>query len=252
MRSILLGTLLGLAISGLSSAKVIFEEDFEGSLDQWKIEGCPGGVEISADSARTGSKSAKFVVHDEDTNAACPDSPTENPRAQLDSKGLFQDGDDYFIGFSVMFPEGFPQITNWFMFFELYGPPYNGTPSMALYVSEDNRVTFGRDASSNRDTIWTGAEIVPGKWRDIALHVKFSTDPAIGFVQIWEDGQPQQLVGGNGTTVFYRTLNREVNYDGTPNTVVLNQYRSKDTGYDSVTLYHDSVKVGTSLEDVSP
>ncbi|KAF9890072.1 hypothetical protein FE257_006233 [Aspergillus nanangensis] len=252
MRGILCQTLLGFALSSLSSAKVIFQDDFEGNLDQWKIQACPGGVEVSTDSARSGSHSAKFVVHDDDTNATCPDSPTENPRAQLSSKGLFSDGDDYFIGFSVMFPTGFPDITDWFMFFELYGPPYNGTPSMALFVSQDNRITFGRDASYNRDTIWTGGEIVPGKWRDIVLHVKFSTDPAIGFVQIWEDGQRQQLVGGDGYTVFYRTLNPELNYDGTPNAVILNQYRSKDTRYGPVTVYHDAVKVGTSLEEVSP
>ncbi|OAQ58307.1 polysaccharide lyase domain-containing protein [Pochonia chlamydosporia 170] len=251
MRGIL-SRLLVLAVTGLASAKIIFQDDFEGDLSQWKSQGCPGGVVKSADVARTGKFSAKLVVHDNDTNAVCPDSPTENPRAQLVSPPLFKDGDEYYIGFSVLFPSGFPKISNWFMFFELYGPPYNGTPSMALFVSKENKLTFGRDAAYNRDTIWTGAPIVPGQWRDIALRVKFSTDPEVGFVQIWDGGKQQELVGGNGTTVVYRTLNPEVNWNGSPNTVVLNQYRSKDTNYGPVTLYHDSVKVGTSLEEVAP
>jgi hypothetical protein len=209
-------------------------------------------VVTSPDFARTGNFSAKVKVRDEDTNAVCADSPTENPRGQLVSPPLFKDGDEYFIGFSVLFPPGFPSISNWFMFFELYGPPYNGTPSMAMFVSKENRLTFGRDAAYNRDTIWTGAPIVPGEWRDIALRVKFSTDPEVGFVQIWDNGEQQELVGGNGTTVVYRTLNPEVNWNGEPNTVVLNQYRSKDTKYGAVTLYHDAVKVGTSLAEVAP
>lgn len=246
--------MLGWAIGGLARADIVFQEDFEGDLSQWKYQACPGAVKISTDSARTGRKSAKFTVQDDDTKAKCADSPTENPRGQLVSPPLFGDGDDYFIAFSVMFPEGFPQITDWFMIAELYGPPYNGTPSMGVFVSKEQKVTFGRDATYNKDTIWTGAEIVPGKWRDIVLHVKFSTDPKVGFVQIWEDGERQQLVGGDGSTVFYRTLNPELNWDGTLNDLILNQYRNKDTRYggNGVTLYHDSVKVGHSFEEVSP
>ncbi len=247
--------MLGLAIGGLASANIVFQDDFEGDLSKWTYQACPGAVTISTDAHRTGSKSAKFTVQDDDTHAKCAASPTENPRGQLVSEPLFEDGGDYFIAFSVMFPQGFPAIKSWFMIAELYGPPYNGTPSMALYVSNEQKITFGRDASYNRDTIWTGKVIEPGKWRDIVLHVKFSTDPKIGFVQIWDDGQRQQLVGGDGSTVFYRTLNTELNYDGkTPNTLILNQYRNKDVPYggNGVTLYHDSVKVGHSYEEVSP
>ncbi|KAL6788036.1 hypothetical protein J3E68DRAFT_128897 [Trichoderma sp. SZMC 28012] len=98
------------------------------------------------------------------------------------------------------------------------------------------------------------ASITPGKWRDIVLHVKFSTDPAVGFVQIWEDGVRQKMVDGDGYTVNHRTLNPQLNWDGIPNSLILNQYRNVATKYGSsgVTLYHDSVKVGHSFEEVSP
>lgn len=68
--------------------------------------------------------------------------------------------------------------------------------------------------------VWTSPHIKLGKWHNIAIYVKFSTDPTVGLVEIWEGGKRQRLLGGN-RTIYYRTLNPEVNYDGIPNYLVL-------------------------------
>eukprot|EP00026_Physarum_polycephalum_P014058 Phypoly_transcript_14528.p1 GENE.Phypoly_transcript_14528~~Phypoly_transcript_14528.p1 ORF type:complete len:264 (+),score=33.70 Phypoly_transcript_14528:55-846(+) len=235
-----------------ANGTIVFAEDFEeGNLNQWNVQACPEGVTISSAYARTGNHSAKFTVNDGDTHAKCSSVPTDNPRAQLVSqKGLFTNGDEFYIAVSVFFPPGFPQPKDWFQIAELYGPPFAGSPSMGVDICQGNRICFQRDASHNFDDIWVSSPIVLGKWRDIVLHVKFSTDPSVGFVGIYDDGVQQKMSNGQ-SLVYYQTLS-SVNWNGTPNNLFLNQYRSADENLGTVTLYHDAVKVGTTLESVMP
>eukprot|EP01111_Echinosteliopsis_oligospora_P006548 TRINITY_DN20744_c0_g1_i1.p1 TRINITY_DN20744_c0_g1~~TRINITY_DN20744_c0_g1_i1.p1 ORF type:complete len:271 (+),score=47.74 TRINITY_DN20744_c0_g1_i1:3-815(+) len=231
---------------------VVFSEDFEeGNLGQWEVQACPNGVSISSDVARTGNHSAKFIVNDGDTHARCSGVPTSNPRAQIVSNdGLFNDGDEFFIAFSVFFPDDFPQPTDWFQIAEIYGPPYEGSPSMGVDICHGDRLCFQRDASHNYDDIWTSSPIEYGEWRDVVLHIKFSTDPSEGFVGVYDNGVKQVMSNGKAL-VYYQTLS-QVNWDGTPNNLYLNQYRASNSPLGTVTIYHDAVKVGTTLDSVTP
>eukprot|EP01113_Clastostelium_recurvatum_P050807 TRINITY_DN970_c0_g1_i3.p1 TRINITY_DN970_c0_g1~~TRINITY_DN970_c0_g1_i3.p1 ORF type:complete len:277 (-),score=74.25 TRINITY_DN970_c0_g1_i3:75-905(-) len=239
-------------LSPIGNGTVVFQEDFEeGNLNQWDVQACPQGVTISTTYARTGNHSAKFTVNDADTHAKCSAVPTENPRAQLVSKkDLFPNGVEYYIAVSVLFPPGFPQPTDWFQVVELYGPPFDGSPSMAIDLCHGNKLCFNRDASHNYDSIWISTPIVYGQWRDIVLHVKFSTDPNVGFVGVYDGGKQQTMSNGQAL-VHYQTLAKS-NWDGQPNNLFLNQYRSSDSKLGTVTLYHDAVKVGTTLDAVMP
>jgi hypothetical protein len=178
--------------------------------------------------------------------------PTDNPRAQpVSNQGLFNDGDEYFIAYSVYFPERFPQPTNFFQFAEFYGPPFDGSPTMGMDICNGHYLCFEQSAANNYANIWQSSAIELGKWRDLVFHVSFSTDASEGFVEIYDCGEIQTLSNGN-TRVYYQTLNPDVNWDGTPNTLNLNQYRSNEDSLGTVTIYQDAVKVGTSLEAVMP
>lgn len=230
----------------------VFYEGFErGNLDQWSYQACPGGVTIVDSPTRKGNGAAKFTVSDEDTNSRCDDVPTNNPRAQIVSDGLFDNGDEYYIAHSVYFPSNFPDVEGWFQFAEMYGPPYGGSPSMGIGIRGGDRISFDRDESHGYDSIWASSPIQRNTWYDLVYHIKFSTDPSEGFVEIWLNGQKQTLSNGE-QRVNYRTLRSGLNWNGTPNYFFLNQYREGGTGLGTVTLYHDEAAVGTTLESVMP
>lgn len=230
----------------------IFYDGFESdSLDQWGYQACPGGVTIVDSPTRKGNGAAKFTVSDGDTNSRCDDVPTHNPRAQLVSDGMFGDGDEYYIAHSIYFPSDFPDDPNgWFQIAELYGPPFGGSPSMGIDVCGSS-ICFSRDESHGYDSIWESPRVTKGEWHDLVYHVKFSTDASEGFVEIWYDGVKQTMKNGE-ERVYYQTLRPGLNWNGTPNSFFLNQYRQAGQGLGTVTLYHDEAAVGTTYESVAP
>jgi hypothetical protein len=239
---------------GNAAAAAAWSGDFEtGDLSQWpSIQACPGDVAVVTSPVRAGRYAARFTVRDESVTANCPAVPTSGTRASLASPRLFGPGDDAYIGFSSYFPAGFPAITTgWLQVAEVYGPPYNGPPSIGLAVN-GNRLVLTRDNTHNVDAVWTSLTgVAKGTgWEDIVLHVKFSTDPSVGFVELWHNGQRQRFTDGT-QTLHYSTIVPGVNGGG-PNSLFLNQYRSKIPARGAVTLYHDEGKVGSSYAAVAP
>jgi hypothetical protein len=245
----------GPEVDASSDADLIWKSDFEtGDLSEWsQIQACPGGVTVVTSPVRHGMYAARFAVADDDTNARCLAVPTENPRAQLVGPfGLFQAGDDVYIGFSTFFPADFPTVPagSWLQLHEDYGPPYNGSPTMEVDVYGDR---LGMEANENDGIyhrIWTaGEDIHRGtQWEDIVLHVKWSTDPAVGFIELWYDGVPQTFADGE-TREHVATLVPSIN--GLFDTVYMNQYRKAGVDLGTVVLYHDDIRVGRTYASVA-
>lgn len=229
----------------------IFTESFEsGNLDQWGYQACPEGVTLVTEPVRAGSHSAKFTVSDGDTKSKCDDVPTDDPRAQLVSDSLFGEGDEYYIGFSTLFPADFPTPESWFQISEIYGPPFGGSPSMGVDMDGD-RIAFSRDETHGYDSPWKSAPIERGKWNDIVLHIKFSPDASVGFVEIWHNGVQQTFEDGS-KRLHYATLARGINWEpGGRNSLFMNQYRDGGSNLGTVTYYHDEVYVGKTYESVA-
>jgi hypothetical protein len=234
---------------------LLWSGDFEtGDLSQWSLnQSCPDGVTVVNNPVREGNYAAKFTVDDTSTKANCPAVPTEDPRAQVISPRLFGEGDDCYIAFSTYFPSEFPTISKgWMQVAEIYGPPFGGSPSIGIGV-EGDRLVLHRGPTNNWEAVWKeGSDIPKGTgWEDIVLHVKFSTDPTVGFVEVWHNGVKQTL--GNGSQrMYYDTLIPGINWDGsTPNRLILNQYRGLSPALGPITLYHDAARVGTTYDSVA-
>jgi hypothetical protein len=223
-----------------------------GNLSQYPINaGCVNAASVVTTPTPPGYRYAeKLAVADGCAGAG------GDPRFDSISPNLFANGDDAYIGFSTYFPSGFPLTgtdwtccQNWLQFAEIYGAPYNGSPSIGLYA-RDSKLAFGRDATHNNDTPWT-APFTTNTWYSITLHVKFSTDPSVGFVELWLNGVPQKFTNGS-TRLYYDTLVPNVNWNGsTPNRLQLNQYRGP-YALGTVTLYHAAAKVGSTYASVQP
>ena len=228
----------------------IWVGNFEtGDISQWALnQSCPGQPQIVTSPSRAGRYAAAFTVTDRSTIQYCPDVAVTNPNAHLNSPALFAPGDERYVGASFFFPAGFPQPPSWFQVFEIYGPPFGGSPTMEIDV-EGDRLTFARDETHGYDMPWRSSTAIGGRWEDVVLHVKMSTDPSVGFVELWHNGVRQTFDDGS-KTLRYNTIVPSVNGGG-PNRIEAGQYRSK-VAMGTVTTYMDEVRIGPTYESVAP
>lgn len=231
---------------------LIWKSDFEtGDLSEWSsVQACPGGVTVVTSPVRSGKYAARFSVADDDTHAKCASVPTENPRAQIVGPlGLFKPGDEVYIGFSTFFPADFPTITAWLQFQEEYGPPFNGSPTIELDVFGD-RLGMWSQQNGVETQIWLASNAIHKgtAWEDIVLHVKWSTDPNVGFVEIYYEGALQTFTDGK-TRDYFATFVPTIN--GLLDSVYMNQYRKAGANLGTVALYHDDIRVGRTYASVA-
>ena len=225
-----------------------------GDFSQYSfLEQCPGDIaSVVGNPAPAGVHAVQLKVSDGDTQSACPGKVfTPNPAASMIGPTVFHNGDDAWMGFSVYLPAGFPTIPTWFQFAEVYGPPFGGSPPIGLDI-EGNRMGLWRDATHNFDNPWS-TPVVTGQWQDIVLHVKFSPDPTVGFVELYFNGVQQQFADGS-TRLYYSTLVPGNNWDGASggNYLDIDQYRSHLDQLGTVTVYDAEMAIGDSYAAVAP
>jgi hypothetical protein len=231
---------------------LIWSSDFETrDLSEWtSVQACPGGVTVVTSPVRRGNYSARFSVADDDTHAKCSGVPTDDPRAQIVGPwGLFNPGDDVYVGFSTFFPADFPTIDAWLMFQEEYGPPFNGSPTVELDVFGD-RLGMWSQQNGVETKIWLATQDIHKgtAWEDIALHIKWSTNPSVGFAEIWHNGVRQTFMDGQPRN-YFATFVPSIN--GLLDTVYMNQYRKAGVSLGTVVLYHDDIRVGWTYASVA-
>ena len=241
-------------------SRLFFNADFEtGNLSQWgHVQQCPGSISVVPDPLRSGNLVGKFTVGDDDVRENCPQlggSPTSDPRAQTMSPKLLQQNGEYYVSFSVFFPSDFPVVSDWFGVMQIYGQPWGGTPTVGFSVS-NNRLTFHSAQTTApgvaHTTVWQGPQIARGaRWESIVLRLKMSTDPSVGFAEIWHNGAKQSLAGGV-QTYYFRTLDPGRNWDGADaNMLYAQQYRSRNMVLGEVSVYHDNYKIGNTYDSVT-
>lgn len=99
-------------------------------------------------------------------------------------------GDDLYFSFSTMLGEGFPTYANWQTITQ-WKNNFDGSPPLELDVAYGKYKVSGGfahpyGAEPFRKTI---GPAVTGQWVDWAFHIKFSPDPNVGYVEIWQGGK---------------------------------------------------------------
>lgn len=249
--------------SGMSTGLVWNGDLSTANLSQYgSVQACKGpsptaGVTLVNSPVHPGySFSSAFNVSDQSITANCPQlGSSGHPNANIQSPGIFYPGDNYYVGFSTLFPSTFPSnictpyVSGcWMQIMEIYGAPYGGSSPVAFDVWGNKLELW-----THYGTIWTApTNIVKGAWQDLVVHVNFSTNPSVGYVELWWNGHPQ--VFNNGSTRYYEaTLQVGVNTNGTsPDRLYLDQYRGANPARSTVTLYHSAAKVGTTYASAAP
>jgi hypothetical protein len=228
-----------------------------GNLSPWGyVQSCPGGITVGRDPLGGPGYVSKFSVSDQSVSARCPIlGSAGNPSASLLSPGLFKPGGNTYIGFSTLFPARFSAICTpwvracWMQVMELYGRRFRGSPPVALGVVGDRLVL-----ANHWRTIWTSSQnITKGTaWEDVVLHVVISTNPKIGYIELWNNGAQQTFINGSRRW-FEATLDPGVNWDGVhADKLCLDEHRGPNPAMGRVVVYQRAARVGATYASVAP
>jgi F5/8 type C domain/Polysaccharide lyase len=166
-----------------------------------------------------GGNALKLTVFDNDV---APLTPTENPRAQLQTPDFINPGDEIWWGGRVYFPDTFPNPTSvgWISSGSVFGPPYAGSSPVTLGVCKsavDSEPNFGMVPDGWKTRYWgVPMSQMRGHWVNYLIHEKFAAN---GWMEVYVDGK-QVMPRTNMTLV------NSSNSAG-PNHITQNFYRYK-------------------------
>jgi MYXO-CTERM domain-containing protein len=229
----LLVSLLAVLVPGLSWAGVVWKGDFEtGDLSQYS-----GMQRVSADRLQVVASPVTQGRYALMATVKQGDDPINSSgnRNELYYQGKEKEGSEYYYRWQVLFPADYPSVKTWQVFTQWHHTGCCGSPPVEFFVyGEELRLTL-----TDSVTPWS-TKLVRGQWQDFVFHVKWSSDPAVGFVELWHNGQ--------------RVLNRYAHatmYAGDGIYLKLGLYRS-DTVQPVGVVFHDGFTQATQLEDVLP
>lgn len=212
---------------------LVFRGDFEtGDLSQWSKtqQVAADRLQVVAAPVKQGTRALRVEVRQGDD----PINASGN-RAEVLWSPLEAEGNERWYAWSTLWPTGYPSSPTWQLFAQWHHTGLTGSPPLELYV---NGETMSLRVSAST-VVWS-AKLQRGAWHDFLLHVKWSSDAKVGFVELWYDGQPA------GAKTAAATL-----YPGQGTYLKMGLYRN-DTIMPTGVLYHDGLLVGTTRADVEP
>ena len=207
--------------------------DFEtGNLSQWTLVQSVSSdrIRVTPDPVRQGRFATRFEVRDGDDEGG--------ERAELARTAIKEKpGSEYFYGWSTYFAPDFPNAPSWQEIIQWKGDG-SGSPPLAVDVDDNVLKLQAGPQVSDRSPLWQ-TTLQRGRWLDFVVHVKWSSDARVGFVEMWF----------NGAKVLERR-SLSTMYAGKENYLKQGIYRSSDISGTSV-VWHDGMRVGTSHEAVA-
>ncbi|MBI5477619.1 MAG: heparin lyase I family protein [Deltaproteobacteria bacterium] len=242
---LVLGLGLGLLSPSRAGAEVLWRGDFEtGDTSQWDSAQSmgPDRLRVVTSPVRQGTYALRVEVRqgDDPINA----SGNRNELVKHDNAA---EGRELYYGWSTLWPSDYPLTPTWQVFTQWHHPGNSGAPPVR-FVLGCSAGDCGAPLTdqlffivNGGDNVWTHRPLTRGQWHDFILHIKWSADPASGFVELWYDGEVV-LPLTHVRTLFSST---DVNY------LKLGLYRDAATQPTAV-LYHDGMVQATTLAEAQP
>ncbi|MFL5357432.1 polysaccharide lyase [Archangium sp.] len=229
-----------LMLPTVASASVLWKGDFEtGNASQWNKEESVNSnrLLVEADRVREGSYALRVQVNQGDKPIQASGNRNELVYVDgtlMDGRG---EGAERYYSWSTLFDESYPSENTWQVFSQWHHTGLNGSPPMEFYViGEEMRMRVGGEQAQD---VWK-APLQRGVWNDFVVHVKWSADPNVGFVELYHNGQ--QVVAPTPLATLY---------PGQGVYVKQGLYRNSTIAPEGV-LFHDGFTVATDLADVLP
>ncbi|XXF80246.1 polysaccharide lyase [Myxococcaceae bacterium GXIMD 01537] len=223
-----------LAVPLAAQASIVWKGDFEtGNLSQWAEEESVAAdrLQVVSQPALQGQYALKATVRQGDD----PINASGNRNELVHHTGNETEGTEYFYRWNTMWDAKYPSADTWQVFAQWHHDGCCGSPPMEFFVEgEEMRLRVGGDGGK---VLWK-SPLVRGQWQDFILHVKWSANPKVGFVELYYNGQ----------VVVPKTAVATM-YPGERNYMKLGLYRDESIGPVGV-VYHDGVVQATTLADV--
>ncbi len=213
-----------------ASAEVLFRADYEtGDITQWQRKQVVSDdrVQVVDSPVAEGTKALKVTVLEGDD--PIDSSGNRNEFVQMT---LEPEGSESWYRWNTMFAEDYPSADTWQLFLQWHHRGNDGSPPLQFQVrGEEIKMR------ANKEFVWS-APLVRGQWNEFLLHVKWSSDPDEGFVELWHNGQ----------LALPKTFT-PTQYPGELNYLKMGLYRDDKIKEPGV-LWHDGLVIGTELADV--
>jgi hypothetical protein len=235
------------------AAPLAFSDTFDRKADNfippWSrlVRAAPDRITTSSTHTRKGTHSAMLTVLDSDNPNGW------GTRADLTADNMFCEGDDYYVGYSLLLPSNFlDQLSSdgWLMVAEDGYTGYSRPPFALYFIGGPSGGKFELQARPDGHIIGNpilSVDPTYGKWIDVVTYYKFSADSSVGFIEVWINGEQQTFTTGQER---YRQNTLEPG-SSVCGKLMHNSYRSAGMA-DSVTIYQDEIKVGQSYSAVAP
>lgn len=200
---------------------VLFTGDFEtGDFSQWVVQNVfhndPGAeyTDTYAAAIVTGSPQGSYGARFELRDGDVPFGSSERTEVQGPSyTSGGEEGDDRWYEWWTKFDPLFPSnhaSQGWGLVAQFHDQS-GGSPPLGLYVDDANGQWCLRVNEQSSPGVFVASHVLwsapldNGVWQKVKLHIKWSTNSTVGFVELWHDGVAQPLTGG-ATKVFIQTL----------------------------------------------
>ncbi|HEX8438382.1 polysaccharide lyase, partial [Archangium sp.] len=224
-----------LLLPTLASASVVWKGDFEtGNRSQWDGEQTVSSsrLQVVSSPVREGRYALKTIVRQGDD----PINASGN-RNELVYLGREASGSEYFYKWSTLFPSSFPRSSKWQIFIQWHHDGNGGSPPLEFYIVDDEMRL--RAGGSSGKIVWR-APLQREQWNDFVLHVKWSADPRVGFLEMYRGGK-----------LVLPLTKVATQFSGQRNYLKLGLYRDESISPEGV-VFHDGFTMATKLEDVMP
>lgn len=174
-----------------AQASVIWTGDFEtGTIKQWSYFFTEAQLKVVMTPVRAGKYALEATAK------------ATNDRVEVQhGSSTAKEGDERYYGWSVMTPKALGPSDHQTGYFETK----QSYMQIMAFSIKGTDVSLDLRPPNNR-RIWSGkGKFTIGVWHDFTIHIKWSKDAAIGFIELWFDGQKvltqtpaQTLWDGNG------------------------------------------------------
>jgi hypothetical protein len=232
-----------LAASARAHATVAWTSTFEtGDMSEWSGGTNPTkvlangtvrkNVEVLGEEVYTGKYACKITVHPDDLFGQYVQDRVDIQHPST----LTAEGADTWISGHYFMPAD-AGVRNEFAFWESH---VSFTNVMDFWVEPKGgggtTVNFGV-GFLGATKIWT-ADFAVGKWHQVAMHVHWSTNPQIGTVDIWFDGQQvvtayKAKTKADGNTLFFQTGLHRRNPQNFVDTIYIDDFVEADSFADA-------------------
>lgn len=226
-------------------------------IDSWRGDGETGNksqwckqtvqstdrIRVVTSPTSQGNYSYRVELRPGDNPSGCRSTLASGVSGNLGQCHLMRDGDEGFYGWSVFLPSAtFVKLDKWRLVLQFKGIN-TGSPPISLNVKNDKwLLNYRPTTSSGVLHKWT-APFRQNIWEKFSAHIKWSTDPRVGFVELYYNSN--LVVPKFNTSTIHVKNGQPVN-----NFVAIGIYRDSSIGVTDV-IYHDGFAAGASYEDVA-